>query len=125
NYTVDYMASVLSAFRDTEEKVAAAVAECRRLGIAVRPPDVFKSSVEFTVEDEGIRFGLLAVKNVGQGAIESIIAAREADGPFKSLGDLCRRIDLRLANRKVLESLAKVGAMSAFGHAEIGRASCR
>ena len=58
-----------------------------------------------------IRFGLLAVKNVGQGAIESIIAAREAEGPFKSLGDLCRRIDLRLANRKVLESLAKVGAL--------------
>jgi hypothetical protein len=117
NYTVDYMASVLSAFRSSEEKVAAAVAECRRLGIEVRPPDAGRSNVEFTVEDEGIRFGLLAVKNVGQSAIESIIAAREAEGPFKSLGDLCRRIDLRLANRKVLESLAKVGALSAFGHA--------
>src|SRR6266536_555578 len=116
NYTVDYMASVLSAFRDNEEKVAAAVAECRRLGIEVRPPDVLRSQVEFTVEDETIRFGLLAVKNVGQGAIESIIAARESEGPFKSLGDLCRRIDLRLANRKVLESLAKVGALNAFGH---------
>ena len=90
NYTVDYMAAVLSAFRSSEEKVAAAVAECRRIGIEVRPPDVARSAVEFTVEDEGIRFGLLAVKNVGQGAIESIIAAREADGPFKSLGDLCR-----------------------------------
>jgi DNA polymerase-3 subunit alpha len=116
NFTVDYMASVLSAFRDTEEKVAAAIAECRRLGIEVRPPDVGRSQVEFTVEDEAIRFGLLAVKNVGQGAIESIIAAREAEGPFKSLGDLCRRIDLRLANRKVLESLTKVGALNAFGH---------
>jgi DNA polymerase-3 subunit alpha len=116
NYTVDYMASVLSAFRDTEEKVAAAIAECRRLGIEVRPPDVMRSAVEFTVEDDAIRFGLLAVKNVGQGAIESIIAAREADGPFRSLTDFCTRIDLRLANRKVLESLAKVGALSAFGH---------
>ena len=116
NYTVDYMASVLSAFRDNEEKVAAAVAECRRLGIEVRPPSVGKSAIEFTVENETIRFGLLAVKNVGQGAIESIIAAREAEGPFKTLGDLCRRIDLRLANRKVLESLAKVGALNAFGH---------
>src|SRR6185312_8178265 len=116
NYTVDYMASVLSAFRDNEEKVAAAVAECRRLGIEVRPPDVLRSQLEFMVEDEAIRFGLLAVKNVGQGAIESIIASREAEGPFKSLGDLCRRIDLRLANRKVLESLAKVGALNAFGH---------
>ncbi|HXI46843.1 MAG TPA: DNA polymerase III subunit alpha [Candidatus Acidoferrales bacterium] len=116
NYTVDFMASVLSAFRDNEEKVAAAVAECRRLGIDVRPPDVARSALEFTVEDEAIRFGLLAVKNVGQGAIESIVAAREADGPFKSLADFGTRIDLRLANRKVLESLAKVGALSAFGH---------
>jgi DNA polymerase-3 subunit alpha len=116
NYTVDYMASVLSAFRDNEEKVAAAVAECRRLGIEVRPPDVMRSQVEFMVEEEAIRFGLLAVKNVGQGAIESIIAAREADGPFQTLGDLCRRIDLRLGNRKVLESLAKVGALNSFGH---------
>jgi DNA polymerase III alpha subunit len=67
---------VLTAFRDNEEKVAAAVAECRRLGIEVRPPDVHRSFVEFTVEDDAIRFGLLAVKNVGEGAIESIIAAR-------------------------------------------------
>jgi len=116
NYTVDFMASVLSAFRSSEEKVAAAVAECRRLGIEVRPPDVARSAVEFTVEDEAIRFGLLAVKNVGQGAIESIVAAREADGPFRSLADFCTRIDLRLTNRKVLESLAKVGALAAFGH---------
>jgi DNA polymerase III subunit alpha len=116
NYTVDFMASVLSAFRSSEEKVAAAVAECRRLGIDVRPPDVARSAVEFTVEDEAIRFGLLAVKNVGQGAIESIVAARAADGPFRSLADFCTRIDLRLTNRKVLESLAKVGALAAFGH---------
>jgi hypothetical protein len=117
NYTVDYMTSVLTAFRDNEEKVAAAVAECRRLGIDVRPPDVHRSFVEFTVEDDAIRFGLLAVKNVGEGAIESIIAARQADGDFRSLADFCARVDLRLANRRVLESLAKVGAMSRFGHA--------
>ena len=80
---------------------------------AGRPPQPRSSSPSRT---RAIRFGLLAVKNVGQGAIESIIAAREAEGPFKSLGDLCRRIDLRLANRKVLESLAKVGALYAFGH---------
>ena len=116
NYTVEYMTSVLSAFRSSEEKVAAAVAECRRLGIEVRPPDVHESQLEFTVEGDAIRFGLLAVKNVGQGAIESIIAARDTDGPFRSLTDFCTRIDLRLTNRKVLESLAKVGALSAFGH---------
>jgi DNA polymerase-3 subunit alpha len=116
NYTVEYMASVLTAFRDSEEKVAAAVAECRRLGIEVRPPDVARSFVEFTVEDDAIRFGLLAVKNVGEGAIVSIIECRQTDGPFKSLADFCSRVDLRLANRRVLESLIKVGAMNEFGH---------
>ncbi len=116
NFTVDYMASVLTAFRDNAEKVAAAVAECRRLGIAVLPPDVHASHLEFTVEGEAIRFGLLAVKNVGHGAIESIIAAREEGGRFRSFADFCNRIDLRLVNKRVLESLVKVGALSAFGH---------
>jgi hypothetical protein len=86
------------------------------MGIEVRPPDVHASHLEFTVEGDAIRFGLLAVKNVGEGAIESIIAAREEGGPFRSLTDFCTRIDLRLANRKVLEALIKVGALRAFGH---------
>jgi hypothetical protein len=116
NHTVDYMTAVLTAFRANEEKVAAAVAECRRMGIEVLPPDVHESHLEFTVEADAIRFGLLAVKNVGQGAIESIIAAREEGGPFRSLTDFCTRIDLRLVNRKVLEALAKVGALRPFGH---------
>ena len=116
NHTVDYMAAVLTAFRANEEKVAAAVAECRRMAIEVRPPDVHASHLEFTVEGDAIRFGLLAVKNVGQGAIESIIAARAEGGAFLSLTDFCTRIDLRLANRKVLEALIKVGALNGFGH---------
>ena len=116
NYTVEYMASVLTAFRDNAEKVAAAVAECRRLGIPVLAPDVHASHLEFTVEGAAIRFGLLAVKNVGQGAIESIIAAREEGGPFRSFADFCNRIDLRLVNKRVLESLVKVGALNRFGH---------
>jgi DNA polymerase-3 subunit alpha len=116
NYTVEYMTAVLTAFRSNEEKVAAAIAECRRMGIEVLPPDVHRSDLEFTVEGEAIRFGLLAVKNVGQGAIESIINARKEGGPFRSLTDFCTRIDLRLANRKVLESLARVGALEPFGH---------
>ncbi|HEX7491129.1 MAG TPA: DNA polymerase III subunit alpha, partial [Candidatus Limnocylindrales bacterium] len=115
NYTVDYMTSVLTAFRDNEEKVAAAVAECRRLGIEVRTPDVHKSFVEFAVEDDAIRFGLLAVKNVGEGAIESIIATRQ-EGDFHSLADFCSRVDLRLVNKRVMECLIKVGAMNRFGH---------
>src|SRR5512136_2266282 len=105
NYTVEYMTSVLTAFRDNAEKVAAAVAECRRLGISVLPPDVHASHLEFTVEGEAIRFGLLAVKNVGHGAIESIISAREEGGAFRSFADFCNRVDLRLANKRVLESL--------------------
>ena len=115
NYTVEYMASVLTAFRDNTDKVAAAIAECRRLGITVNPPDVHLSGLHFTVEGEAIRFGLLAIKNVGEGAIESIILARET-GPFRSLADLCQRVDLRLVNKRVLESLVKVGGLSALGH---------
>jgi DNA polymerase III subunit alpha len=116
NHTVDYMAAVLTAFRANEEKVAAAVAECRRMGIEVRPPDVHASHLEFTVEGDAIRFGLLAVKNVGQSAIERIIAAREAGGRFRSLRDFCERVDLRLVNSRVIEALAWVGALSEFGH---------
>ena len=107
NYTVEYMTSVLTAMRDSTEKVAAAIAECRRLGIEVRPPDVHSSGLDFTVEGDAIRFGLLAIKNVGAGAIESIVAARDEGGRFRSLADFCARVDLRLVNRRVLESLIK------------------
>jgi DNA polymerase-3 subunit alpha len=110
------MTAVLTAFRSNEEKVAAAIAECRRMGIEVLPPDVHRSGLEFTVEGQAIRFGLLAVKNVGQGAIESIVAARDTGGEFKTLRDFCERVDLRLVNSRVIEALAWVGALSAFGH---------
>jgi DNA polymerase-3 subunit alpha len=116
NHPVEYMTAVLTALRDNTEKVAGAVAECRRLGIPVLPPDIHASGLHFTVEGHAIRFGLLAIKNVGQGAIESIIAARGSGGPFRSLADLSARVDLRLVNKRVLESLIKVGALSAFGH---------
>ena len=127
NYPVEFMTSVLNGFRERAEKVAAVVAECRRLGIVVRPPDVQASSAPFTVETDAdgtsaIRFGLVAVKNVGEGAIEAIIAGREgrgeisdAAGPFTSLDDLCRRVDLRTVNKRVLESLIKAGAMVSLG----------
>ena len=116
NFTVEYMTSVLTAFRDSTDKVAAAIAECRRLGIEVLPPDVHRSGLDFTVEGDAIRFGLLAIKNVGQGAIESIVAARGETGPFRSLADFCNRVDLRLVNRRVLESLIRVGAFNALGN---------
>ena len=116
NYTVEYMTSVLTAMRDSTEKVAAAIAECRRLGIEVRPPDVHSSGLDFTVEGDAIRFGLLAIKNVGHGAIESIVASRNEDGRFRSLADFCARVDVRLVNRRVLESLIRVGALNSLGH---------
>ena len=116
NFTVEYMTSVLTAFREHTEKVAIAIAECRRLGIEVRPPDVHRSGVDFTVEEGAIRFGLLAVKNVGASAIESIVACRDAEGRYRSLADLCARVDLRLVNKRVLESLIKVGALNELGH---------
>ena len=109
------MTSVLTAFRDNEEKVAAAVAECRRLGIEVRPPDVHRSFVEFTVEDDAIRFGLLAVKNVGEGAIESIISAREARRRFPLTDGLLHPDRPAAREPQVLESLTKVGALATFG----------
>ena len=116
NYPVEYMTSVLSAFRDNTEKVAGAIAECRRLGIEVLGPDIRVSHLDFTVEGDSIRFGLLAIKNVGEGAIQSIIDAREEGGEFVSLADLCARIDLRLVNKRVLESLIKVDALRSLGH---------
>ena len=130
NYPIEFMTAVLNGFRERAEKVAAVVAECRRLGIEVRPPDVQASQTLFTVETDGagapsaIRFGLIAVKNVGEGAIESIVAAREGrsevsdeTGPFVSLDDLCRRVDLRTVNKRVLESLVKAGATRSLGSA--------
>jgi DNA polymerase III subunit alpha len=127
NYPVEFMTAVLNGFRERAEKVAAVIAECHRLGIEVRPPDVQRSHADFTVEDDAdgtsaIRFGLAAVKNVGEGAIEAIVAAREgrsetsdATGDFSSLDDLCRRVDLRTVNKRVVESLIKAGAMTSLG----------
>ncbi len=130
NYPIEFMTAVLNGFRGRAEKVAGVVAECRRLGIEVRPPDVQRSYTLFTVETdaartpEAIRFGLVAVKNVGEGAIESIVAAREGrsefsdeTGDFRSLDDLARRVDLRTVNKRVLESLIKAGALRSLGSA--------
>ncbi|HET6379622.1 MAG TPA: DNA polymerase III subunit alpha [candidate division Zixibacteria bacterium] len=127
NYPVEFMTAVLNGFRERAEKVAVVVAECRRLGIEVRPPDVQRSGALFSVETDAdgtsaIRFGLAAIKNVGEGAIEAIVAAREGRsevsdvaGPFTSLDDFCRRVDLRTVNKRVVESLIKAGALASLG----------
>ncbi len=115
NYTIEYMSAVLSAEMGTPERVAIAVAECRRMGIAVLPPDVNESDFGFTITPKGIRFGLGAVKNVGQGAVEGIVEVRRDGGPFRSLDDFCGRIDLQRCNKRVLESLIRCGACDSFG----------
>jgi len=113
NYTVEYMTAFLNTYAAHSDRLTPAVAECRRLGISVLPPDVNKSQASFAIEKEdgkaAIRFSLTAIKNVGYAAIEPIILAREKGGPFKSIEDFCRRVDLRSINKKVIESLIKAG----------------
>ncbi|MFC2068272.1 DNA polymerase III subunit alpha [Chloroflexota bacterium] len=120
NYPVEYITAFLVSNADQPEKVAGAIAECRRLGIIVLPPDINRSQASFAIEKDSndtpsIRFGLTAIKNVGLGAIESIIFERDKGDNFKSIGDLCRRADLHAMNRRVLESLIKVGAFDCLG----------
>jgi DNA polymerase-3 subunit alpha len=114
NYTPEYMTAVLSTEMGTPERVAIAIAECRRLGIEVLPPDINASDLGFRVEGSVIRVGLGAIKNVGEAAVESILGSR-ASAPFLSLDDLCQRVDLQRINKRVLESLVKCGACDAFG----------
>ncbi|KPK38703.1 MAG: DNA polymerase III subunit alpha [Omnitrophica WOR_2 bacterium SM23_29] len=115
NYPVEFMTALLTSERDNIEKVAFYIEETQRIGIKILPPDVNESFAKFTVIGDTVRFGLSAVKNVGQGAIDSIITARSRIGKFKSLYELCEHVDPRLVNRKVLESLIKCGAMDEFG----------
>jgi DNA polymerase-3 subunit alpha len=119
HYPVEYMTALLSVERHNTEKVGLLIGECRTMGTQVLPPDINKSDIDFAIEDtdEGlaIRFGLGAVKNVGEGAIEVILSARAEGGPFIDVDDMCRRVDLRQVNRRALESLIKVGALRPLG----------
>lgn len=121
NFPVEYMNALLSAESADAEKVSQAVHECRRMGIKVLVPDVNESNLGFSIsrddeslEGKAIRFGLSAIKNVGNVAIEIIIEARKS-GPFLTFMDFINRVDGRKVNKRVLESLIKVGAMDAFG----------
>ncbi|MGA2910721.1 MAG: DNA polymerase III subunit alpha [Candidatus Microgenomates bacterium] len=121
NYPVEYMAALMTAESDDKDKVSAAINECRRMGIKVFAPDINESQVGFTIVKDkdsiggkGIRFGLSAIKNVGEAAITAILAAR-SEGKFVSFADFLGKVDGRKVNKKVLESLIKVGAMANFG----------
>jgi DNA polymerase-3 subunit alpha len=138
-YPVEYMAALLLIERDKTEKVINFINECRRMGIDVLPPDVNYSGLDFDIqarpadaeansrrdpniaykfpipEGSAIRFGMAAVKNVGEGPVKVILAAREEGGPFTGLEDFCERVDLRQVNKRALECLIKVGAFDRFG----------
>ncbi len=115
NYPVEYMAALISSVMNTKDKVPFYVNQCREMGIEVLPPDVNTSEVDFTVVEGKIRFGMNAVKGVGVGAIEAIIAARAEGGPFESLCDFCDRVDSQMANKRALEALIKSGAFDSTG----------
>jgi DNA polymerase-3 subunit alpha len=110
HFPAEFMAASLTSEMGNSDRVVLLIEECRRLKIPLLPPDVNKSVARFQVENGTIRFGLGAVKNVGQGAIEQIVNAREAGGSFKTLWDLAERVDMQKVNRKVLESLIMAGA---------------
>jgi len=115
NYPKEFMAALMTSVMGNTDKLTDYIAEAQRMGIPVLPPDVKESSRTFTIVGDGIRFGLTAIKNVGVGAIDSILETRKNDGPFLSLIDFCRRIDLRACNKKVIESLIKAGAFDSLG----------
>ncbi|OPX86603.1 MAG: DNA polymerase III subunit alpha [Pelotomaculum sp. PtaB.Bin104] len=116
NYPIQYMAALITSVKDNSDKVAAYIDECRRLEIEVLPPDINESRKNFTVAGKKIRFGLAALKNVGPGAVEAIIQFREREGNLKDYTDFCRRLDTKVVNKRVLESLIKCGAFDSLGH---------
>ncbi|MBI5399890.1 DNA polymerase III subunit alpha [Candidatus Saganbacteria bacterium] len=115
NYPREFMAALLTSVMGNTDKVTDYVNETRRLGIKILPPDVNESERIFTVTNEGLRFGLSAIKNVGTAAIDSIITAKEAGGAFRTFAEFCQRVDNRTVNKKVMESLIKAGAFDYFG----------
>ena len=116
----EYMAALISSVMNTKDRVPYYVNACDEMGIEVLPPDVNASQVDFAVVEGKIRFGLNAVKNVGEAAAQAIVAAREADGPFASLWDFTERVDPQLVNKRALESLVKAGALDSTGSSRKG-----
>ena len=120
NYPTEYMAALLTSVRDDKDKSALYLSECRRMGIKVLPPDVNESDAEYTPRGVDIRFGLAAIRNVGEGVVASIKAARAAKGAFASFGDFLAKVDANVCNKKTIESLVKAGAFDSLGHPRKG-----
>lgn len=115
NYPQEYMAALLTSESGNLDKVGEYIEECRRLGFAVLPPDVNRSSVGFTVEGDAVRFGLGAIKNAGETPTLAIVKERTENGPYKDIFDFCARLDSKQTNRRLIESLNKAGAFSGTG----------
>src|SRR5262245_53450806 len=119
NYPQHFMAALLTIESQNSDKIALYLAECRELGVPVLPPDVNRSSLAFTVEPGGVRFGLGAVKGAGEGAIQSVLETRTSmGGRISSLFELVEQVDLRLTNKKVFEALIKAGACDSLSKDE-------
>lgn len=115
HHPVEFMAAMLTYDASTTERLAVVIAECRRMGLKILPPDLNTGALKFKPDDGTILFGLASIKNVGAGAMEAAIAERERGGLFKSLEDFCGRLDSRTVNRKIVESLVKCGAFDSLG----------
>ncbi len=119
HHPVEFMAALLTSDGDSTDKIVRLIAECRSMGLTVLPPSVNQSDLDFTAGDGAIRFGMRAVKGVGEGAVEAILAAR-ADGAFKDLYDFCERVDLKRVNKRVMEALVRSGSFDEFGQTRRG-----
>jgi DNA polymerase-3 subunit alpha len=115
HYPQEFMAAMLSSVMGTNDKVGIYIEQCRHMGIKILPPDINASKASFSVDKEAIRFGLAAVKNVGDAALNNLVQVRERDGAFKSMVDFCSRVDTRAVNKRVMESLIKCGAFDSLG----------
>ncbi len=124
NHPKEYMAALISSVMNTKDKVPFYVNACHDLGIDVLPPDVNTSMIDFAVVEGKIRFGLNAVKNVGESACRSMVRAREEGGPFTSIWDLTERVDPQVVNKRALESLVKCGALDSTGSPRRGMLDC-
>ncbi|MFC0431298.1 DNA polymerase III subunit alpha [Kutzneria buriramensis] len=120
NYPAEYMAGLLTSVGDDKDKAAIYLAECRKMGITVLPPDVNDSMREFAPVGDSIRFGLGAIRNVGANVVDSIVAARTQKGAFVDFSDYLRKVDANACNKKVIESLIKAGAFDSLGHPRKG-----
>ena len=115
HYPREYMAALLTSVLDSTDKVSEYINECRDMGIALLPPDVNRSRDSFTVEEGGIRFGLVAIKNIGRGFIQNMVREREENGPFTSFQDFCQRMYDYDINKRAVENLIRAGAFDCFG----------